>query len=640
MAGESHFEHLLTLLELEQRESTERLRAYKAERKNAELVAEGLALSDISASAEHWGLGRHLVVTFERPGRAPIEGRWEPGNVVALWLRRAEGEAVGATVVRRERARLQLAFDRPPPAWVTLGRVWLEAAETDVTFERARKAVRTIAAWTHGKEKRRQEVLLGSEPPRFVETSTGAFANLNPEQCTAVARALGACDFFLVHGPPGTGKSTVLIALAKQMVADGKRLLLSAASNGAVDHLLDRCIAADIPSVRIGHPARIAEHLFEHSLEAQLENTTDYVLAKELVQKAFALRGYAKKQRAHGRSSARFANAKEAQAEARRLLGEARALEQRATAALFARTPVVCATLAGLWSEELSHQSFDVALVDEATQAIEPLALGAFAKAESVVLAGDHKQLPPTVLSAAAEHEGLGQSLFERLLHAHGDSVRFMLREQYRMSAALMQFPSRTMYDNALIAHPSVSERRLVEILDHAQGLVAPPILFIDTAGRGFDEEQPTGSTSFCNPGEAELLIARARELLAAGLSPHAIAVIAPYSAQVSELRQRAAADATLSGLEIDSVDGFQGREREVVLLSLTRANSRGELGFLRDTRRLNVAVTRARSHLFVVGDSGTVGQHPYYQALIDTANTLGGYLSVWEWPLAQDICY
>ncbi|HZA51674.1 MAG TPA: AAA domain-containing protein, partial [Myxococcaceae bacterium] len=469
----------------------------------------------------------------------------------------------------------------------------------------------------------------GREPPRSGTSPPTLEPSrpLNPEQTDAVARALAAEDFFLVHGPPGTGKSTVLAEIAVQAVASGKKLLCTAASNAAVDHLVDLCLDRGLRAVRVGHPARVTERLQEHTLDLLVEAHPDRVLSRELFDEGFALLGYARRQRTQGRSRDRFAQARSSRAEASRLFDEARALEKKAVRAVLDRAEVLCATLAMLDAGPLGGVEFDLALVDEATQAVEPISLLAFLRAPTVILAGDHRQLPPTVLSRDAVARGFAVSLFERLLEEHGDGVKRMLREQYRMNDAIMDFPSREMYSGELRAHPSVAKRTLREVLTGDAD--APPLLFIDTAGTGFDEARAAGDESVHNEGEASLVVARARELLECGLPAAELAIITPYRAQAALLRDRI----NEPGVEIDTVDAFQGREKDAVLVSLTRSNSDGQLGFLTDLRRMNVALTRARRHLFVVGDSATLGGHPFYARFIEMAQRQGGYRSAWEWP-------
>ena len=250
---------------------------------------------------------------------------------------------------------------------------------------------------------------------------------------------------------------------------------------------------------------------------------------------------------------------------------------------------------------------------------MEPAVLLALLRADRAVLAGDHLQLPPTVISAAAAEGGLGVSLFERLAEAHGEAAMVTLAEQRRMNEAIMSFPSRALYGGRLRAHPSVAGWKLDE----------EPLLFVDTAGTGFEEGPPEGSDSRHNEGEAALVVREVERVLALGVAPCDVAVISPYDAQVQRLRQLLAAQVD-EGLEVDTVDGFQGREKEAVVVSLVRSNDTGEVGFLSDVRRMNVAITRARKKLVVVGDSATVARHPFYEAFVRHAQETGAWVSAW----------
>jgi ATP-dependent RNA/DNA helicase IGHMBP2 len=626
---ENWFKSLAECLELERRAQRERLEADRASLTLGELEARGHLLLDLEAVEEEVGLGGRIVVTLERSDRQPLPTRLSPGDLVELRPRKAEVEAAATAIVARVTStRVQVALERTPPEYVRQGRLRVDRIPNDATFERARDGLRRIAALDKGKARHTREVLLGREAPRSSTPRPFEPSRpLNVEQADAVAEALAAEDFFLVHGPPGTGKSTVLAEVAVQAVASGKKLLCTAASNAAVDHLLDLCLDRGIRAVRVGHPARVSERFQEHTLDLLVETHPDRVLSRELFDEAFAFLGYARRQRTQGRSRDRFAQARTSRAEASRLFDDARALERKAVRAVLDRADVLCATLAMLDSGPLAGVEFDLALVDEATQAVEPLSLLAFLRAPTVILAGDHRQLPPTVLSRDAVDRGFAVSLFERLLEEHGDGVRRMLREQYRMNEAIMDFPSREMYAGELRAHPSVAKRTLREVL--ARDVDAPPLLFIDTAGTGFEEARAPGDESFHNEGEAALVAARARELLACGLAPAELAIVTPYRAQAALLRERILDPS----VEIDTVDAFQGREKDAVLVSLTRSNSDGRLGFLTDLRRMNVAMTRPRRHLFVVGDSATLGAHPFYARFIEMAQSRGSYRSAWEWP-------
>ena len=626
-----HFQRFIRLLELERQAERSRLAQEKQTLPLAELEARGLVVLDVETTEESLGLGGRYLITFMHESRRRLSTKLGPGDLLTVSPRKAEIDSPpSGTVVRATRTSVVVAFDRPPPPWMGEGRLRLDVTANDVTFDRAKSALTKWTAMDSGQKRDRREILLGNLPPRFEKPP--AFTPrrpLNPEQHQAVSLALSARDVALVHGPPGTGKSTVLSELAAQWGAQGKRILCTAASNAAVDHLLELCLEAGLLAVRVGHPARVLPHLQEHTLDLLVEDHPDRKLARELFEDAFELLGYARKQRERGRSRERFGNAREASAEAYKMMDDARVLERKALRSILDGAQVVCATLSMLEGRILRNEEFDVALFDEATQAIEPLSLLAFLKAPTVVMAGDPKQLAPTIISMDAAKQGLGTSLFERLLSDCGDEVKRMLKEQYRMHETIMRFPSDETYGGQLRAHASVASRTLREVL--SKELDAPPLLFLDTAGKGFDETKAPQTESLRNEGEAELVVARVRELLAAGLDVRELAVITPYRAQALLLREQLI---DLSELEVDTVDAFQGREKDVIIVSLVRSNAAQQLGFLEDLRRLNVAITRPRRHLFVVGDSATLSSHPFYARWLEFIHAVNGYRSAWEWQL------
>jgi len=614
----THLQRLQGLLDAEREEERSRFAEARARLTLAEREARGLALADVEAVEEGALAGRALV-HFERGGQ-PLEGaRLGVGSIVTVTLRReARDDAPTGVVARRTRRRLSVAFDEPPPDWAVDGRVVLELLPSPVTWERLSGGVRRLGETREGK---RWHAVLSGAPPRFEARARGPDlpCALNDEQRRALDLADRAEDLALVHGPPGTGKTTVLVELIRRAVARGERVLAAAPSNLAVDNLLERLLAAGVDGVRAGHPARVLPSLLQHTLEARTEAHEAARIAAELVEQAFALRRAAGK-RKQKRGPGRFSEARAAEKDARALLAEARALEHRAEVEVLDRAPVVLATLTGLDSAVLAGRRFALAVVDEATQAVEPATYLALLRAERAVLAGDHLQLPPTVLSAAAQAGGLGVSLFERLVALHGDAVKVTLAEQHRMNEAIMRFPSEALYGGALRAHPAVAH--------HA--LDATPLEVVDTSGRGFEEATPQGSDSRENEGEAQLVAEEVERVLALGVAPADVAVIAPYDGQVQRLRALLSARVE-AGLEVDTVDGFQGREKEAVVVSLTRANADGEVGFLADVRRMNVALTRARKKLVVVGDGATVARHPFYEAFLRHAQATGAWVSAWE---------
>ena len=458
--------------------------------------------------------------------------------------------------------------------------------------------------------------MLRGGPPRFEarpREAPGVQHRLNTEQEAALEQTERADDLMLVHGPPGTGKTTVLVELIRRAAARGEKVLAAAPSNLAVDNLVERLVAAGIDAVRVGHPARVLPAVIEHTLDQKTQAHPQARIAAELVEEALRLRADSRK-RKQRRGPGRFSEARAREREARQLLAEARELEDRAELSVLEKAQVVLATLTGVESRALEGRRFAIAVVDEATQAVEPAAYLALLRADRVVLAGDHLQLPPTVLAPDAQQ--LSLSLFERLARAQPGAMSTLL-EQHRMNEQIMRYPSDALYGGKLRAHPAVAH--------HA--IDGSPLELIDTAGRGFEEETPQESDSKLNEGEAELVAAEVRKLLAM-LPPRDIAVISPYDAQVQELRQLLQ---DVEELEIDTVDGFQGREKEAVVVSLVRSNPAGELGFVADIRRINVALTRARKKLIVVGDSATIARHPFHEGLVKYAERIGAWRSAWD---------
>jgi superfamily I DNA and/or RNA helicase len=472
-----------------------------------------------------------------------------------------------------------------------------------------------------------REVLLGEREARFdaEQAEPTLDAGLNETQQAAVRFALAAQDVALIHGPPGTGKTTAVVEVIRRAVRRGQKVLACAPSNLAVDNIFERLLATGERAVRLGHPARVLPELRAHTLDLLVDEHPDVRLARKLVKEAMGLfRRADRTTRAKPPPGAR----RETRLEARSLLDDARRLEQQAVEHVLDTADVLCATLTGLDSELLGTRRFDLAVIDEACQSVEPGCWIPLLRSDRVILAGDHCQLPPTVVSQEAAAGGLGVSLFERLMSRCGTTLARRLTVQYRMHEQIMTFSSQEFYDSELEAAAAVRSHLLADLPGVvAMPLTQTPVELLDTAGAGFDEEIEAEGESRLNRQEAALVVRRVRELLDTGLAPTHIAVITPYAAQVRLLRDQL----RVPGLEIDSVDGFQGREKEAVVISLVRSNPHGEIGFLADIRRMNVALTRARRKLLVIGDSATLGGHPFYARLIEYCEQLGAYQTVWE---------
>ena len=630
--AEEFFERLQRLLRLEAdaeaRALVEKARAAAdAGRPRAGLA--GLVIDDESS-----GLGGRVLVTLTRPKRQPLP--WSPfkvGSPVVLSEQGADpGKGMRGVVAERSELALVLAVsDQPAPADEDSDPLWrVDPAPDEIARERQRAALAKARAAKDNRLQELRDVLLGKEPPRFTAAKDrkpfrALDTGLDASQVAAVEHALYAKDLAVIHGPPGTGKTTALVELIRQAVKRGERVLACAPSNLAVDNLLERLLAHGEGAVRLGHPARVLPALREHTLDLMVENHPDVRRGRKLVREALQLfRSANKYTRAKPAPGERLSKRREA----RRLLDDARMLEEQAAQTILGQATVICATTTGLYADLLRDRRFGLFVLDEAAQTTEPGAWVPLPFADRVVLAGDHCQLPPTVVSTDAVAQGFAVSMMERLVALHGDLTTRRLNVQYRMHADIMGFSSQEFYDGTLIAAPSVADHRLSGLPGvTASDLTERPIQLIDTAGAGWDEELEPDGESRRNPEEAGRVRATVEALIAAGVPARDIGVITPYAAQVRLLRERL----RIEGLEIDSVDGFQGREKEAIVVSLVRANPDGEIGFLADVRRMNVALTRARRKLVLIGDGATLASAPFYQRLMDYFAAHDAHQSVWD---------
>lgn len=618
--GDEHFDRLSRLLDLE----AEAERAQAA--RTAAEDGEGRALTGLVVREEDAGLGGRLLLTFgKRDTSLPLPPtRLQPGSPVLLTCPNdGQSVALRGVVFARDASTLRVAVEEDE---VPEGETWrVELSADEVSRRRQKAAMAAARSATRSRFAELRDVLLGRREPEFrgIEPFHSLDSHLNEPQREAIALALAAKDLAVLHGPPGTGKTTAVVELIRQAVRRGERVLACAPSNLAVDNLLEKLLAAGEEPVRLGHPARVSEPLREHVLDELAERHPDARQARKFYKDAHALfRKAGKWTRAKPEPGERASLRREGRA----LIDDARKLEDRAVERLLDAAPILCATLTGLNPEVIGHRTFDLVVIDEACQTPEPACWIAIGRAKRIVLAGDHCQLPPTVLSLEAGRKGLGISLMERLVAHYGAAVTRRLRVQYRMHEAIAGFSAAEFYESDLVADESVKAHLLRDLPGVAnEPLTETPVLYIDTAGAGYDEEEVNDSRR--NPQEAALVAKKVRELLAAGLTGEQIAVIAPYSAQVKLLRDLL----PVPGLEIDSVDGFQGREKEAVVYSMVRSNPEGDVGFLADVRRTNVALTRARRKLTVIGDSATLAHHPFYQRLLTYFEDLGAYASVWE---------
>ncbi|MCP5095335.1 MAG: AAA family ATPase [Chloroflexi bacterium] len=584
-------------------------------------------LSRLVIKDETIGLGGITLVRLQ-PRNEQAKLPWTPLSAGSPVILREEGNndtTWRGVVTQLRRNAIEIGMNQSPEPIGERPSFSIDLSYDQIARQRMAHALSKIMSAKGNRLAELRDILRGQNPAMF---STLALLDpdialgLNGVQQTAVQHALAAEDVAIIHGPPGTGKTTTLIALIRAAVRQGKRILACAPSNMAVDNLCIGLLAAGESIVRLGHPARIQSQVQSHTLDAHVAQHADYKLAQKMRREAFGLQDESYKFR---RARPEAGSKQALREEAKELFATARQLEAQAIEQVLDQTPILLATLTGIDSGQIGQRQFDLCVIDEAGQSTEPATWIPVTRSRRLVLAGDHQQLPPTILSRQAESSGFGISLLEQLMHRAETAVSHQLTIQYRMHTQIMDFSSTEFYDGTLIADETVATHLLTDLPGVTNdAVVETAVTFIDTAGAGYDEEQEPETNSRRNPQEAALVVSQVHALQAAGIRN--IGVITPYAGQVRLLREQLVDD-----VEINSVDGFQGREKEAIVISLVRSNNKGEVGFLAETRRMNVALTRARRKLLVIGDSATITAHPFYARLVDYWDSIGAYQSVWE---------
>ncbi len=625
---EAHFNQLREWLDMESDAERKRMIERRKVRAQKNAESRGDTLVDLVVSDHRMGLGGRFLLTFVKRNRT-LDLPWNRlrvGSPVIAMEELTEGDCGYGIVCGKDVGSIEVAFDE----WPEGERFRLDLSMDEITRNRQLTALNSIQN-ARARVAQLRDVLLGTREPRFDIPLLLEFElHFNQSQRQAIQFAMSARDLAIIHGPPGTGKTTTVVELIRQSVLRGAKVLACAPSNTGVDNLLEKLVANRVRVVRIGHPARVQEELQPFTLDAQVEADPSMKVVGEMLREAEKI----------SRKASKFTRAKplpgqrnELRQESRRLRDDAKVFERQVIANILDRADVICATT-NFDPEILGNRHFDLAVIDEACQSTEPGCWPVVLRAERIVLAGDHCQLPPTIISSEAAAQGFSVSLMERLVEYYGETITKQLIVQYRMHEDIMQYSSRCFYDGNLQADETVRSHLLTDLVapPHLE-MLQSPVTFVDTAGAGWDEEQEVDGESRFNPQEASWILQQVRELCGTGIEPKDIAIIAPYAAQVRWLRQ----NCPFKSIEIDTVDGFQGREKEAILITLVRSNANSEIGFLGDTRRMNVALTRAKRKLIVIGDSATLANNLFYAEMIGFFESIAAYRTIWEWDPAME---
>ncbi|KAF1351062.1 P-loop containing nucleoside triphosphate hydrolase protein [Delphinella strobiligena] len=613
------------------------------------LARAGLAVLNLAIGAQRTGLGGKTVIDLSLDNAVAGDNKELPehglrvGDIVGLSeqpkgaeRKKAredmEKKMVQGVVVKVQKEALVVALEKDDVD-IPAAKLWIVKLANDVTYKRMNQTMTRMQKMTESEHSPLMRVIFGHASPAPVQPRElekkidWIDASLNDSQKEAINFSVASSDIALIHGPPGTGKTHTLIELILQFLKQGKRLLVCGPSNLSVDNIVERLSPHKVPMVRLGHPARLLPGVLNHSLEILTRTSEAAEIVKDIRNEMDAKQASIRKTR-NGRER------KAIYGEMRELRKEYRQREGKCIDDLIRTSKVVLATLHGSGSFHMKNQKFDVVIIDEASQALEAQSWVAIlaSGAGKVILAGDHLQLPPTIKSLNSktaktaakiikeDDVKLETTLFDRMLNLHGEDIKRMLTIQYRMHEKINAFPSAALYESKLIAADAVKSRLLVDLPYDVEETddTKEPLVFWDTQGGNFpekteDEEAAKTSRSSLlgesksNEHEVAIVKMHVQRLVDAGIKPEDIAVVTPYNGQLAILSQML--KERFQGIELGSIDGFQGREKEAVVVSLVRSNPEYEVGFLGEKRRLNVAMTRPKRHLCVIGDSETVSR-------------------------------
>lgn len=631
----AYFNDLLSLLQIERQQDKEIYQQLITSTSVNNRRSNGLTWYPIAIKDSEIGRGDYLTVEVERTTHQDVPHQLRFGASAALFSNHnAEENRVEGVISHQSGNRLKITLRTDElPDWSRDGKLGIDLLFDDNSYDEMQAALKQATALNE-KEKDNQliKILVGEKKPGFSTGDLSFFnsSKLNHSQQAAVEKILQANELAIVHGPPGTGKTTTLVQAIKALLQQGeKQILVVAPSNTAVDLLTDKISDEGIRVIRVGNPARVSEKLMSLTLDSKMSEHNSMKDIKKMKKQANEFRNMAHKYKRN------FGKAEREQRkalfdEAHKIMKDVEKTEQYIMNDLLDKAQVITATLVGSNHYTVRNLKYHTVVIDEAGQALEPACWIPILKGKKLVLAGDHCQLPPTIKSQEAAAKGLATTLLEKCVTLHLEAVT-LLDEQYRMNEIIMGYSSNVFYQNKLKAHASVAQHTLLN--------AEAPMHFVDTAGCGFDEKVEDSSTF--NPEEAAFVFRHLNQLVAQ-LSAHynssdfpSIGIISPYRQQILQLQDQMQQQTNLKPyahkITVNTIDSFQGQERDIIYISMTRSNTDNKIGFLSDTRRMNVAMTRARKKLVVVGDSATLSQFPFYENFIQYAQQHDAYLSAWE---------
>ena len=637
MAGSrEQLQKTLDLIVLERRADLEYYRQKVLLRSLQQRTKEGMTWYPVRLKREYIGTGERQMIEIERTSQMDQPHSFQSGKSVSVFSNSSgkpdRDHINGVVNYVKENTMVITLHSDDLPEWMDGGLLGVDVMFDEMSYREMEFAVKEVMKAEGNRVAELREILLGSEKARTRNhAGLSDVQGLNVSQQNALNKVIDAEDAALIHGPPGTGKTTTLVQAIQRTVYDERQVLVCAPSNAAVDLLVDKLSDEGLDVLRIGHPARVTEQSLSKTLDARIAAHESYQELKALRKKMEQVRAKAykfKRQFGYNEKLERKLLIQESKA----LKADADLLEFYIVNDLLQHAEAVCTTLVGSSHPVLRGRKFKTVFIDEAAQALEPACWIPILRSGRVIFAGDHQQLPPTIKSNDAARQGLARTLFQKSIAAQ-PQVATMLQIQYRMHEDIMAFSSKYFYDGKLIADDSVR----AELLLANQ----PPVEFIDTAGAGYSEQQDPETLSRYNTDEAQLLVKRIEDLIGEmGIEDWmdrklTLGIITPYRAQVDHLKTLVEGSGVLEPIvkqiTINTVDAFQGQERDVIAITFVRSNSKSEVGFLGDIRRTNVAMTRARKKLIMIGDSATLGSNEFYLELVDYVQSKGYYKSSFE---------